>query len=148
MKTFCLLPCLLILSSVIAAAEVNSIRISSRLDPNAIIITEVDVVFVYDQSVLDEFPATKSAWYSGKFMFTRDAGDGVDIINTFVPQGFDYLDLNLPQRRQQALKVFVFAQHDDSARSALDITKLATVLIEIDPFGVVVSEQGLNSPRQ
>lgn len=123
------------------AANIESIQISSRLDPNAITITEVDVVFVYDQSIVDNFPATKSQWYQGKFMFTRNAADGVDIVNTFIPQGFDYLDLNLPERKQQALKVYVFAQHDDSARPALDITDFRSVLIEIDPFGVVLSNR-------
>jgi len=129
-----------IMSTAATAAEIDTIRIASRLDPNAIIITEVDVVFVYDQSIVDTFPATKSAWYSGKFMFTRRVGDAVDVINTFIPQGFDYLDLILPERKDQALKVYVFAQHDDSNRPALEISEADTVLIEIDPFGVVISD--------
>ena len=33
------------------AAEVESVFISSRLDPNAIIITEVDIIFIYEQEI-------------------------------------------------------------------------------------------------
>ena len=58
-----------------SAGEVNSIYISSKLDPNAIIITQVDIVFVYDQDILEKFPSTKTAWYSNQRRFISEAGD-------------------------------------------------------------------------
>jgi hypothetical protein len=79
----------LFLFSGSVAAEVNSVFISSTLDPNAIIITEVDVIFIYDAQTAAKLPDTKSAWYSNKRKFTRDAGDKMDVVNIFVPQGFD-----------------------------------------------------------
>ncbi len=120
-------------------AEVNSVRVSSRLDPNAIIITEVDIVFIYDQELAENFPATKSQWYSGKRQFTREAGEAVDIVNIFIPQGFDSVTATLPDRKGQAVRVVVFAQHDDSNAAPVDITALNDVLVEIDPFGIIVS---------
>ena len=42
-----------------AQGEVQSLFIQSRLDYNAILITEVDVVFVYDDSVLEIFRQRK-----------------------------------------------------------------------------------------
>ena len=48
------------LTDVTAQGEVQSLFIQSRLDYNAILITEVDVVFVYDDSVLENFPTTKT----------------------------------------------------------------------------------------
>jgi hypothetical protein len=123
------------------SAEVNSVFISSTLDPNAIIITEVDVIFIYDAETVSNLPDTKSAWYSNKRQFTRNAGDKIDIVNVFIPQGFDSEMTSLPARRAAALKVVVYAYHDDSKAAPRDITDTANVLVEIDPFGIRVSSR-------
>jgi len=133
--------CSLFLYSGSVNAEVNSVFISSTLDPNAIIITEVDVIFIYDAQTVRNLPNTKSAWYSNKRQFTRDAGDKIDIVNIFIPQGFDSEMTSLPARRADALKVVVYAYHDDSKAAPRDITDTANVLVEIDPFGIRVSSR-------
>ncbi len=115
--------------------------ISSRLDPNAIIITEVDIVFIYDAEIANSLPDTKSSWYSSKRQFSNNAGEKIDIVNVFVPQGFDSEMASLPSRRSAALKVLVFAYHDDSKAAPRDITQMSDVAIEIDPFGIRVSER-------
>jgi len=122
-------------------AEVNSVFISSTLDPNAIIITEVDVIFIYDAETASNLPDTKSAWYSNKRQFTRNSGNKIDIVNIFIPQGFDSEMTSLPARRADALKVVVYAYHDDSKAAPRDITDTANVLVEIDPFGIRVSSR-------
>ena len=132
----------LLLFSGSVTAEVSSVFISSTLDPNAIIITEVDVIFIYDAETARNLPDTKSAWYSNKRQFTRNAGNKIDIVNVFIPQGFDSEMTNLPARRADALKVVVYAYHDDSKAAPRDITDTANVLIEIDPFGIRVSSTG------
>tara|TARA_B110000438_G_scaffold291652_1_gene328892 strand:+ start:424 stop:849 length:426 start_codon:yes stop_codon:yes gene_type:complete len=129
---------LLIYSST-SVAELYEVRISSRLDPNAIIITEVDIIFVYDNDIVNNFPKSKSSWYSGKRRFTSSAGDKVDVVNIFIPQGFDSVSPTLPARKAEARKVFVFAYHDDAQASPVDLTDMSAVLIEIDPFGIVAS---------
>ena len=120
----------LLLFSGSVTAEVSSVFISSTLDPNAIIITEVDVIFIYDAETVSNLPDTKSAWYSNKRQFTRNAGNKIDIVTS------------LPARRADALKVVVYAYHDDSKAAPRDITDTANVLIEIDPFGIRVSSTG------
>ena len=122
-------------------AEVNSVFISSTLDPNAIIITEVDIIFIYDVETASNLPDTKSAWYSNKRQFTRNAGDKIDIVNVFIPQGFDSEMTSLPKRRADALKVLVYAYHDNSKAAPRDITDTANVIVEIDPFGIRVSSR-------
>ena len=138
MLKFFLFIFLLIYSSA-SMAEVNEVQVSSRLDPNAIIITEVDIIFVYDDDIVNNFPKSKSSWYSGKRGFTSSAGDKVDVVNIFIPQGFDSVSATLPARKAEARKVFVFAYHDDAQSSPVDVTDMSAVLIEIDPFGIVVS---------
>ena len=119
----------------------NSIYISSKLDPNAIIITQVDIVFVYDQEIIAKFPPTKTAWYSNQRRFISEAGDKIDLISVFIPQGFDSQSVSLPQRSKDALKTFVFVQHDDSEVPPIDISSFERVRIEIDEFGILVSRQ-------
>ncbi|MFL2838930.1 MAG: hypothetical protein EVA69_01070 [OM182 bacterium] len=132
---------LVLLSTATARAEVHSVFVQSRLDYNAILITEVDVLFVYNDAVLDGFPATKTEWYSNKRGFLESAGDHVDLVSIFVPQGFDSEMASLPQRRADAIKIFVFGQHDGSTRAPIDITDFENVLVEIDQFGILVSER-------
>jgi len=132
---------LALLSTASAHAEVHSVFIQSRLDYNAILITEVDVLFLYDEAVLEGFPATKTEWYSSKRGFLESAGDQIDVVSIFVPQGFDSEMASLPQRRADAIKVFVFGQHDGSTRAPIDITDFENVLVEIDQFGILVSER-------
>ena len=97
-----------------SAGEVNSIYISSKLDPNAIIITQVDIVFVYAQDILEKFPSTKTAWYSNQRRFISEAGDKIDLVSVFIPQGFDSQSVSLPQRGNDALNqaVEVMARAD------------------------------------
>ena len=133
---------LIVVFSLPSSAEVNSIYISSRLDPNAIIITQVDIVFVYDQVILDEFPSTKTAWYSNQRRFISEAGNKIDLVSVFIPQGFDSQTVSLPERGSDSLGTFVFAQHDDSEAPPVDISFLERVLIEIDEFGILVTRQG------
>ena len=123
-----------------ANAGVESVRVQSRLDPNAILITEIDVVFVYAAELVEQMPQSKRAWYSNKRNFTRRAAEGLDVVNLFIPQGFDSDTLSLPERRGQALQVLVYAYHDSADAAPVDITSADAALIEIDPFGIRVTQ--------
>ena len=100
-------------------------------------------MFVYDDSVLENFPTTKTGWYSNKRGLLESAGDNIDLVSIFVPQGFDSEMASLPQRRGQAIKVFVFSQHNSSTRPPIEITDFEKVLVEIDQFGILVSQNDL-----
>lgn len=84
-------------------------------------------------------PDTKSAWYGGKRQLLESSGDSIDVVNLFIPQGFDSSMLSLPERRGEALKVFVFGQHDVSTRAPIDISAMENVQVEINQFGIVVT---------
>ncbi len=123
-----------------AAAAVESIEIRSRLDPNATEITAVDVLFLYDAATAERIPASKSTWYANRRTLTRELEGRFDLVSTFVPQGFDSARLALPARAREALRVLVFAEHEAADAPPVDVTGLTRVLIEIDPFGIRVSE--------
>jgi hypothetical protein len=46
---------------------------------------------------------------------------------------------SLPARRREALKVYLFGQHDSSSMAPIDVTEIQKVLVEIDQFGIGVS---------
>ena len=122
-------------------ADVRSVFVQSTLDYNAILITEVDVVFVYSDEVLAQIPETKAAWYGNKRQLMESSGESIEVVNLFIPQGFDSSMLSLPERRGEAVKVFVFGQHDVSSRPPIDISEMENVLVQINQFGIAVSSR-------
>jgi hypothetical protein len=134
---------ILLASSLAAAAEspLSSIRISSRLDYNAILITEVDIVFVYELSLVNRFPASKSEWYRQKYDLLASETSGLNVVTVSIPQGFDSTSVPLPARAPEALKVYATAIHEGQDVALRDISAYQRVLIEIDQLSILVSEQ-------
>jgi hypothetical protein len=132
---------LALLFGMTPAQAVDSVFIQSQLDYNAILISGVDIVFIYDEQILAQFPDNKSAWYSAKGQFIEQAGEQADVVSIFIPQGFDSEMASLPERRDQALKVFIYGQHDASDASPVDVTTMDDVLVQIDQFGILVSSR-------
>ena len=132
---------LLVVVPAQAVTAVESILIRSRLDPNAIEITGIDVLFLYDEATAVQIPGTKSAWYANRRSLTRELGEAFDLVSTFIPQGFDSARPTLPERAGEAIRVLVFAEHEASETAPVDITEMPRVLIEIDPFGIRVSAE-------
>lgn len=135
------LAALALLVSSNLGATVDSVFIQSQLDYNAILISGVDIVFIYDEQTLERFPRSKSDWYSSKAEFIDEAGDQIDVVSVFIPQGFDSEMASLPERRQQALKVYIYGQHDASDAAPVDVTDMEDVLVQIDQFGILVSSR-------
>jgi hypothetical protein len=99
--------------------------------------------------LVNELPVNKRDWYSNKRRFTSQYKDVLDVVNIFIPQGFDSVKAILPGRKEKAVKAFVFAYHDDSKASPVDITNIANVKIEVDQFGIrVLDESLINSKTQ
>lgn len=136
-----LLTLLFVFNSSLNFADVDSVFVQSTLDYNAILITEVDVVFIYNDEALQALPTTKSGWYGNKRQILESQNEGIDVVNLFIPQGFDSSMLSLPDRRSDAIRVVVFGQHDVSTRPPVDITDMSDVLVQINQFGIVVSQQ-------
>ena len=133
--------CLVLSNVVYGDNDLNRIRIQSLLDFNAILITEVDVVFVYDQATAEALPTTKGAWYAEKYDLLRDDPAQLDVVTTSIPQGFDSATLILPERAAQAVRVFAVAYHEAPGAALHDLTDRQSALIQIDPFGIRVSGQ-------
>ena len=57
----------------------------------------------------------------------------------FIPQGFDSEMVSLPERRDEALAVYIYGQHDASDVSPVEVSQMEDVLVAIDQFGILVS---------
>ncbi|MBL4819708.1 MAG: hypothetical protein JKY98_01780 [Gammaproteobacteria bacterium] len=132
--------CFAITPAAIADNGISSIKILSRLDYNAIVITEVDLVFVYDQQLAEQLPTLKGEWYSQKYDLLKNDQSGMEVITISIPQGFDSQDVILPDQSTKAVRVFAAGYHDAQDMPVSDLTRWTRVLIEIDAFGILVSE--------
>jgi hypothetical protein len=130
-----------LIASLSASAEngLRSVLIQSLLDFNAILITEVDVVFVYDETVAAQMPANKGEWYVQKYDLLKDDPAEVDVITTSIPQGFDSASLSLPENSTTAVMVFAVGYHEAQGVAIHDMTGMERALIQIDQFGIRVS---------
>lgn len=124
-----------------AETPLESVRITSRLDLNSILISGVDIVFFYDDSIAGNTPMSAFSWYSRKRELRETRADAFDFVNTVIPQGFDSATPTLPPRHHDAVRVLVFSEHQNPQSPAFDITGMSNVLIEIDQFGLLVSER-------
>ena len=136
-----LLLCLLWPAALHAETPLESVRITSRLDLNSILISGVDIVFFYDNSIAGTEPMTAFSWYSRKRELRQTQSERFDIVNTVIPQGFDSASPTLPARHREAVRVLVFSEHQNPQSAAFDITAMMNVLIEIDLFGLLFSER-------
>lgn len=123
-----------------AENNLRSVFIQSLLDFNAILITEVDVVFVYDQATAEQIPATKGDWYAQKYDLLKDDPVELDVITTSIPQGFDSASLSLPDNSAAAVMVFAVGYHEAQGTAIHDMSGMERTLIQIDQFGIRVSE--------
>ena len=137
-----LLTAVMWLATPLSASAENGLRnvlVQSLLDFNAILITEVDVVFVYDETAATRMPATKGEWYAQKYDLLKDDPDELDVITTSIPQGFDSASLSLPQNSKTAVKIFAVGYHEAQGVAIHDMTAMEGALIQIDQFGIRVS---------
>ncbi|MFT6093928.1 MAG: hypothetical protein ACJA2Q_001829 [Pseudohongiellaceae bacterium] len=72
---------------------------------------------------------------------TQAWGDSMDVVSVFIPQGFDSDTAVLPTRNLDAVKIYVFGQHDEAAAIPVDVTDLSAILVTIDDLGIIVTNR-------
>ena len=133
-----LLLLLVLIPAALAQSRVTAVKVESLLDLNAILITEVDVIFVYDPAL--QLPETKSDWYSEREAFITANADRLDVVTLSAPQGFVERNLVLPERHGEAVKVLVTAYHDGGTVKLRDVSARTGVLVQIQPWGIQIGD--------
>ena len=129
------------IAPVSAQNSLERVNVSSLLDFNAILITEVDVIFVYDTALLAELPGNKSDWYRDKYDFLKQGAEKIEVVTVSAPQGFVSDVARLPDRHGEAVKVLVAAYHEQPDVPLHDITQYQRVRVDIDSFGILITGQ-------
>jgi type VI secretion system protein len=85
--------------------------------------TAVDVLFVYDSSVLSLLPANAPAWFSQKSGLENTLGHSVDVVSLQIPPAYRVASVGMPARYRRALRILVYANYLAQAGQApLDLT--------------------------
>jgi hypothetical protein len=126
------------LPAALAQSQVNAVKVESLLDLNAILITEVDVIFVYDDSL--QVPATKADWYGNREAFIAANEGRLDVVTLSIPQGFVERNLVLPPRHAEARQVWVTAYHEAGTVKLRDVSSRSGVLVQIQPWGIQIGD--------
>ncbi|MEX2131057.1 MAG: hypothetical protein WD772_06180 [Pseudohongiellaceae bacterium] len=139
MKTFYVVALLFWTLPAQAQNQLGSVNISSLLDLNAILITEVDVIIVYDPVLAENLPANQGDWYRGKYKLLEMGSEKIEVITVSAPQGFVSDFARLPPRHAEAVRVLVSAYHETNGVALHDITAYQRARVEIDSYGILVS---------
>lgn len=121
-----------------ADSAVRAVKVESLLDLNAILITEVDVIFVYDEALA--LPATKADWYRNREDFIAANASKLDVVTLSAPQGFVERTLALPERHAEAVQVWVTAYHESGTTRLRDVSNRPGVLVQIQPWGIQIAD--------
>ena len=127
--------------SVSAQNSLERVNVSSLLDFNAILITEVDVIFIYDDALVDAMPGTKSDWYRDKYDLLKQGAEKIEVVTVSAPQGFVSDVARLPDRHAEAVQILVAAYHEQTDVKLHDVTQYQRVRVDIDSFGILVTGQ-------
>jgi len=137
----CFLILITFLCSYIPSAAQNSI---ARIDiqPAAGLpeefVSDVDVLFVYDNALLNQLPFTQFDWVSSKEEYLDRADDLLELLQFHIAADSESQMVPLPQRYSQAVAVLVFASHEDPVAEAIDITFETGILLQIESYGINV----------
>jgi hypothetical protein len=99
---------------------------------------EVDIVFVYEVSVLNQLPFEQFDWISSREQEKIRFGNRIDVISLQVVAGTKLENIPLPARVDMAMAVLVFASHADPVAEGIDITRESKLVLQVENWGIEV----------
>ena len=101
-------------------------------------ISDVDVLFVYDNTLLNQLPFTQFDWISSKEEYLDEADNQLELIQFRISAQSELQRLSVSQQQNQAIGILVFASHEDPVAEAIDITSEIKILLQIESYGINV----------
>ena len=98
----------------------------------------IDVVFVYEQTVVDKLPFEQFGWISSRSEMLLRFANALDVVSIEIVPGSMIKELELPQRVSDAVAVLVYASHEDPVAESIDITADSKVLLQVEDWGIDV----------
>jgi len=114
------------------------ISIQPATELRADFISDVDVLFVYDNALLNQLPFTQFDWISSKEEYLDRAGNQLELVQFRISAQTELQQVLLSQQQNQAIGILVFASHEDPVAEAIDITSETKILLQIESYGINV----------
>lgn len=100
--------------------------------------SEVDILFVYDDSLLNQLPFTQFDWISSKDEYLDREDKLLELVQFNIVADSELQEVPLPHRHNQAVGILVFASHEDPVAEAIDISFETNILLQIESYGINV----------
>jgi len=101
-------------------------------------ISDVDVLFVYDNTLLNQLPFTQFDWISSKEEYLDGADNQLELVQFKITAQSELQQVSVSQQQNQAIGILVFASHEDPVAEAIDITSETKILLQIESYGINV----------
>lgn len=117
-------------------ATLQELRVNALLSANSNAATPLDVVIVYDASVLSLLPKSGTEWFAQKPQLMASLAGRIKLVSVHAPPGIA-MNVPLPDRHG-ILQVIVFAKRE--AQPPANISSYRCALIMISPDSIKTSE--------
>ncbi|MCC2615013.1 hypothetical protein LJ739_02000 [Aestuariibacter halophilus] len=119
-------------------------RLSVQMAPSAQLryALSVDVLFVYDQQVLDVIaPLNAQQWFESKAAFQSMYGQHLRTVQMQLVTGVRFNDITLPDNHHRALAVLAFANDPGNPNTKVILTEQQAPLLIFDGNELLLREQ-------
>ncbi|TLN00537.1 hypothetical protein FDZ73_19125 [bacterium] len=99
-----------IFQSLYPKSDLARLRIVAEADANQTMATALDLVFIYDKTLIPLLPKSGPEWFAKKKSIVANQPGNYVVVSLEVPPGM-VVDAPLPKRSGQALGVFLFANY-------------------------------------
>jgi type VI secretion system protein len=124
-----------------AKTKLKSVSVMTMPDANQTTATALDVVFVYDVSVVTMLPKDAVAWFASRDALNANLWRYLDIVSVEIPPAYLLTPLKLPKRHGEALKVVSYANYLAAPGCApVDLTELVHAELTLNAKTVTFAE--------
>lgn len=89
----------------------RSISVYASDDANETLATTLDIVFLYNGSIVDSMPKNAPAWFDLKAGLRSKHGADMDVVSLEVPPGAAIAKVLLPKRASTAVEILAYASY-------------------------------------
>lgn len=112
--------------------ELRSMKIVAFEDANQNMATEVDLVFVYQETLMALMPKKSPDWFRNKRELMLSGAGNLDVVSLEVPPNFVIDPVQLPERSRDAVLVTVYANYRALAgQAAVNLTALEGAVLRL-----------------
>jgi type VI secretion system protein len=119
----------------------RNISVLALPDANQTTATAVDVVFVYDTTIVPLLPKNAADWFAQREELKANLWNYLDVASDEVPPAYLLPRMRLPARAAKALKVIAYANYlAAQGRAPIDLTALINARLTLAAKSISISE--------